>query len=101
MDQITWLQKLLQKGKEVEGKIGIFGTSIGATWLAASLGDKVLFFVDEDRNRAGHRHISRPIYDPLSAPAGGLILVPMRADIATAIARRVGDLSYRLVLPPV
>jgi hypothetical protein len=101
MSQIAWLLSLLQKGQEVEGQVGIFGTAISATWLAASLGDKVTFFVDEDRNRIGRSHMSRPIYDPSYAPEGSQILVPMRADIAAAIARRFEGLACKFILPAV
>jgi hypothetical protein len=96
---ITWLKSLLQQGQAIEGPVGIFGTSIAATWLAASLGDKVTFFVDEDRNRVGRSHLSRPIYDPAHAPNGLQIVVPMRADIAVAIAKRFDYLDCKFVLP--
>ena len=98
---IAWLKSLLRKGQTIEGTVGIFGTSIAATWLAASLGDKVSFFVDEDRNRVGRRHLSRPIYDPAHAPKGSQILVPMRADIAVAIAKRFKELTCKFILPSV
>lgn len=94
---IAWLQNFLQKGKEIEGKIGVFGTSISATWLAASLGDKVSFFVDEDENRIGHTHLNRPIINPRSIPSNSNILLPMRADIAAAIAKRLYSTYYRFI----
>jgi len=84
-----------------QGTVGIFGTSIAATWLAASLGDKVTFFVDEDRNRVGLSHLSRPIYNPAHAPKGSHIVVPMRTDIAVAIAKRFEELTCKFVLPSV
>jgi hypothetical protein len=98
---IAWLKNLLQQGQAIEGTVGIFGTSIAATWLAASLGDKVTFFVDEDRNRIGLSHMSRPIYDPAHAPKGSQIVVPMRVDIAVAIAKRFEELACKFVLPSV
>lgn len=101
ISQITWLQNLLQKGQEIKGQVGIFGTAISSTWLAASLGAKVEFFVDEDRNRIGRSHLSHPIYHPVHAPKGSQILVPMRADIAVAIARRFKGLACKFVLPSV
>ena len=98
---IAWLKSLLKKGQALEGTIGVFGTSIAATWLAASLGDKVTFFVDEDRNRIGRSHLSRPIYDPAHAPNDSQIVVPMRSDIAVAIAKRFEELACKFVLPAV
>ncbi|MFH0899278.1 MAG: class I SAM-dependent methyltransferase [Pseudomonadota bacterium] len=96
---IAWLQSLLRQSQLLEGTVGVFGTSIAATWLATSLGDKVVFFVDEDRNRIGRDHLSRPIYAPSCAPKGAPIVVPMRADIAAAIAKRFENLARRFVLP--
>ena len=98
---IAWLKNLLQQGQAIEGTVGIFGTSIAATWLATSLGDKVTFFVDEDRNRVGRSHLSRPIYYPTRAPSGSQIVIPMRADIAVAIARRFEEVACKFVLPSV
>jgi len=98
---IAWLKNLLQQSQAIEGTVGIFGTSIAATWLAASLGDKVTFFVDEDRNRVGLSHLSRPIYNPAHAPKGSHIVVPMRTDIAVAIAKRFEELTCKFVLPSV
>jgi 2-polyprenyl-3-methyl-5-hydroxy-6-metoxy-1,4-benzoquinol methylase len=96
---IAWLQDLLQKGKEIKGKIGIFGTSISATWLAASLGDKVSFFVDEDENRVGHTHMNCPILKPDLVTANSTILLPMRSDIAVAIAKRLEKIDSKFILP--
>ncbi|MDP8228632.1 MAG: class I SAM-dependent methyltransferase [Candidatus Electryoneaceae bacterium] len=100
-NHIAWLKNLLRKGQVIEGTVGIFGTSIAATWLAESLGDKVKFFVDEDPNRIGLSHMSRPIYNPAQAPKGSHIVVPMRADIAVAIAKRFEKLTCKFVLPSV
>ena len=97
--QIIWLQRQLHQGQEVEGMVGIFGTSISATWIAASLGDKVGFFVDEDRNRIGRTHMSRPIYDPLHVPENSKIIVPLRMDIAASIAKRFDKLNIQFILP--
>lgn len=94
---ISWLQDFLQKGKEIKEEVGVFGTSISATWLTASLGDKVSFFVDEDENRIGQSHLNRPIINPMSIPSGSNILLPMRSDIAKAIAKRLHSPNYRFI----
>lgn len=96
---IAWLQDLLQKGKEIEGEVGIFGTSISATWLAASLGDKVSFFVDEDERRVGRTHLNRPILNPHAVPPNSNILLPMRSDIALAIANRLEKINSKFIIP--
>ena len=96
---IAWLRKLLKQGQGVVGTVGIFGTSISATWLASSLGEKITFFVDEDRNRIGRNHLARPIYDPAMAPKGSSILMPLRVDIAASIAKRFDKLNIQFILP--
>jgi len=98
---IAWLTSLLKQSLAIEGRVGIFGTSIAATWLTASLGAKVAFFVDEDRKRIGLSHMSLPIYDPAHAPSGMNIIIPMRADIAAAIAKRFDCLKCKFILPSV
>lgn len=97
---ISWLQSLLGQAEATSGVCGIFGTSISATWLAASLDDRASFFVDEDRNRIGRTHMDRPIFAPTKAPDSAPIFMPLRADIASAIARRFEGTASRFVLPP-
>jgi SAM-dependent methyltransferase len=97
---IAWLHSMLGQTRDVTGVCGIFGTSISATWLAASLAGRASFFVDEDRNRIGRTHMDRPIYAPLNAPDDATIFVPLRTDIASAIARRFEGVASRFVLPP-
>jgi SAM-dependent methyltransferase len=97
---IAWLQKLLRQGQSISGRIGIFGTSISATWLAAALGDKVGFFVDEDANRIGRRHMGHPIYSPSNAPKKSALLMPLRADIAISVARRLAQFKLQFIVPP-
>ena len=70
------------------GRVGIFGSSISSTWLAAALGDRAAFFVDEDSNRIGKDHLGRPIYSVEQAPIGLPILMPIRQDIAQAVKNR-------------
>jgi len=97
---IAWLQSLVAQARAEKQDCGIFGTSISATWLAASLGDQVRFFIDEDTNRIGRSHMGRPIFSPADTPKGSTILVPLRADIARAVARRFNQLECQFVLPP-
>ncbi|PLZ01916.1 hypothetical protein CY652_12825 [Burkholderia sp. WAC0059] len=97
---IVWLHAMLGEAKGVTGACGIFGSSISATWLAASLGGRAAFFIDEDSNRIGRHHMGLPIRAPRDAPEDAKILVPLRADIASAIARRLGVAASRFVLPP-
>ena len=97
---IAWLQKLVEQGQATRGPLGIFGTSIAATWLGAALGDKVEFFVDEDVNRIGRKHMGRPIYSPNDAPKHRAVLMPLRADIAAAVEQRLARVGLQFIVPP-
>ncbi|MBT4888555.1 MAG: class I SAM-dependent methyltransferase [Rhodospirillales bacterium] len=99
MIHIAWLQQLLEQGQSATGPVGIFGTSISATWLAAALGSKVGFFVDEDINRTGRRHMGYPIYSPKDAPKNSVLLMPLRTDIATAVAQRLAQYNLQFTIP--
>lgn len=96
---IAWLQAIVEDARPVQKDCGIFGTSISATWLAASLDESVNFFVDEDRNRIGRSHMGRPIYHPSDAPANSTVLLPLRTDIALSIAKRFDQTGCRFVVP--
>lgn len=97
---IEWLHTLLEQGQRAPGAIGIFGTSISGTWLAAALGGKVQFFVDEDVNRIGRSQLDRPIHSPENAPKDVEILMPLRADIASAVAQRLSQFKLQFTIPP-
>lgn len=96
-----WMHQVLRQGNRMSARVGIFGTSISATWLASALGDRVYFFVDEDPNRIGRTHLGKPIYSPAQAPGDMDILMPMRPEVATAISARLVPYRLRLTIPPV
>lgn len=96
---LAWLQVLVERAAQAKGDVAIFGTSISATWLAASMNREVKFFLDEDHHRAGGRHLGRPIYHPADMPAVKNVLLPLRTDIATSIAARLAHLDCEFILP--
>src|ERR1700731_325319 len=62
---IHWLDAVRRDATDLARQstnFGIFGTSIAATWLFSELEGKAGFFVDEDPNRVGGRHLEQPIY---------------------------------------
>ena len=98
-DHIVWLKSLIKQGQNTSENIGIFGTSISATWLATSLGgEKVNFFIDEDPNRIGRTHMDKPIYGPEKFPDSVPILMPLIPKIARNIVSRHKDKYF--ILPP-
>jgi 2-polyprenyl-3-methyl-5-hydroxy-6-metoxy-1,4-benzoquinol methylase len=97
---LAWLERVLAQGQSIQAPVGIFGTSISATWLAGALGEKVKFFVDEDANRIGRQHMGLPIHSPQDAPADLAILMPLRADIAASVRARLSHTHLQFVGPP-
>jgi SAM-dependent methyltransferase len=81
------------------GRLGIFGSSISATWLYGALGSAVSFFVDEDKTRIGQTVDGHPIVAVAGVPAGATVLMPLMPHVADAIIGRVGE-SQATYLPP-
>jgi SAM-dependent methyltransferase len=67
---------------------GIMGSSIAACWTMLEIDGKVDFFVDEDKNRVGHRLMDLPIVDPSRVPEGALVFIPMSVAVAERIIQR-------------
>jgi hypothetical protein len=82
------------------GDLGLFGTSIAATWLFAELDGSVGFFVDEDPNRVGKTFLDRPVFHPCQVAAGSHVLLALPGPIAMAIHRRVARQDVVYHLPP-
>ncbi len=62
-----WLDSLIAegRGKQTTGPVDIFGSSIGATWLASQIGpETVNCFIDQDATRWGFELLGRPIVEP-------------------------------------
>jgi hypothetical protein len=89
------------QAREFSGAVGIFGSSIAATWLASELGGGVNFFVDEDVDRVGYLHMGIPIVSIDDVPDNTPVLMPLRPDDAERVADRLNtDRKIQFVLPP-
>jgi SAM-dependent methyltransferase len=86
-----WLSATVQQGRQLlaQGPLGLFGTSIAATWLSAELENKQAYFVDEDLSRAGKTFMGKPILTPSQVPQGGRVLIGLLPKIADNIGRRL------------
>lgn len=93
------LEKLLEE-KTQDGPIGIFGSSIGASWLASRYPEKVAFFVDQDENRAGREHMGRKIFRPDDVAAESSVLLALEVKLAHRIARNLVHLPVTWIVPP-
>lgn len=86
-----FLNESIAKAKALAsgGTLGIFGTSIGATWLDAQLANAAAFFVDEDPHRVGKQHEGRPIHAVKDIPAGTTVFIVLPTALAQRIAERL------------
>jgi dTDP-4-dehydrorhamnose reductase/SAM-dependent methyltransferase len=91
--QVEWLEDLTRRGRELaasaQGRVGVFGTSLGGAWLLGQLGSMVAFFVDEDAAKIGKTWDGRPILHPSQAPADVPVLVGLPSAIAAMVKSRV------------
>lgn len=68
--------------------LGVMGSSIAALWTMLELEGRVDFFVDEDKNRVGHRLMNQSILSPEQVPAGAVVFIPMSVPVAEKIMAR-------------
>jgi SAM-dependent methyltransferase len=99
--EVAWLARMLADAREAAraGSFGIFGTSVAATWLAADLGDRVAFFVDEDPARRDRLHLGRPILAPTQVAPGSTVYLAFVPAISDTISRRLANLPVKLAAP--
>jgi hypothetical protein len=84
------------------GSFGVFGTSIGGTWLYSELNGNLDFFVDEDRSRVGKRHLGIEIIEPSQIPADSCVFMPLADRVARDVVKRLGPSSpgkYHYISP--
>ncbi len=101
---LAWLEGTLSLADRMRTRasFGVFGTSIGATWLASSVARPVDFFVDEDPNRQGRRHLGKPVLAPEEVPEDSTVFMclphPQAADVSNRLTppKQV----WRALLPP-
>jgi len=101
--QIDWLCAQIASAIEIcdsSPRLGIFGTSISATWLAGALGDRFCFFVDEDPGRVGGQHMGRGVVSPDQISDNADVFVPLIPDAAASVVARLSRPTVRFHAPP-
>jgi len=98
---LAWLRRTADRLRErgTAGSLGLFGTSIAGTWLAAEAGDAIAFFVDEDPNRVGRSYLGRPVYAPANVPAGTRVFVGLPSAVAAGICSRLAMPGVTFIPP--
>jgi SAM-dependent methyltransferase len=101
--QAQWLHRLIASAEAAAaegGPFGLFGASIAATWLYGILGDRVAFFVEEDKHRVGRTHMGRPILAPAQVVPGSVVYVALTPAIAAKVRDRLKGHSIDMRFPP-
>lgn len=100
---LHWLSKTakeISKLAKKPEKLGIFGTSVSATWLASGLRNKPDFYVDEDPARIGRKFRKMEIISPKNIPKGSNIFLGQPFYIAKRIRKRIKTTNACYYLPP-
>lgn len=69
--------------------LGIYGTSVAATWAAGFCNEKLLFFVDDDEQRQGKTHLGREIIPMCQAPADIPVFLAFPPAQAASLVQKV------------
>ncbi len=100
-EQVRWLHAAVEWAQRCAEtrSVGLFGTSIAATWMLGVLGERVGFFVDEDPSRVGKRYHGREVIAPEQVPAGSEVLMMLPLEVARRVVDRIGraGVAWRLI----
>jgi hypothetical protein len=100
--RVAWLERAIAQARSASAArpFGVFGTSIGASWILGSLDAHVDFFVDEDTTRVGTTFFGHPVLGPSDVPPEAEIFMAMVPAVAIGILNRLGTMGRRChVLP--
>jgi SAM-dependent methyltransferase len=101
--RLQWLHRLVESARTLaaDGPLGIFGTSIAATWLYSELDGNVAFFVDEDPNLRGRRYRDLPVLHPRDLQKGQQVYVVLPDWMARPVCARLNTGTALYHPPPV
>jgi len=102
--RLAWLQGVRQQAERISAaceRFGIFGTAVAGTWVAGTRPKHLEFFVDEDTNRIGRRHLNLPIMSPEKIPARAEVLVCLAPEISARLVQKYshGHVKFHGVAP--
>lgn len=99
---LDWLRRLVAAAQQAAliQPIGLFGTSIAASWLFGEVAERTAFFVDEDESRVGSVYRGRPVLHPAEIPPGSPVLIAHTPAFAETVVERLSAYGQFDVLPP-
>lgn len=98
---IGWIESIAERATALaaKGPLAIFGTSIAATWLTATISSgNVSFYVDEDSSRQGRLHFGKPIVAPADVPRNVPVFICLSPGLAAAVAARMTSAGLTCVV---
>jgi SAM-dependent methyltransferase len=98
---LAWLDGIARRAKDHAAKspIAVFGTSIAATWLTATIGvENVAFYVDEDSSRQGRSHFGKRIVAPGDVPHGMPVFICLSPALAANVAQRMSAVGLTCIV---
>ena len=98
-DQINLLKSFETLCLEQKFPIKVFGSSIGASWLASYLKENLSTFIDEDISRVGNNHLGIKILPATSLIRNDKLLLPFPLEIANLISLRFADIGIEYIHP--
>ncbi len=97
--QVDWLASVATAIERLgERPVGVFGSSIGATFAYAVRRGSVAFFLDEDPDRVGGTHLGVEIRAPENAEPGVPIYVALPPQLARIVKQKPGREEW--IVPP-
>ncbi len=99
---IAWLRSVGKFCSEHREKrpLGIFGTSLVATWMTEELGRAPDFYLDEDPAKIGQALGGVEILSPPDAPAHSVVIPAMASAVARLVASRYQDKDFLFAFVP-
>jgi 2-polyprenyl-3-methyl-5-hydroxy-6-metoxy-1,4-benzoquinol methylase len=98
--RLDWLREQVRavRSMAARGPVGIFGSSIAATWLFAELDGAVAYFMDEDPHRIGQMCCGRPILQSTDAPGDSSVFLALPPRLASEVKARLERLAVKPIL---
>jgi hypothetical protein len=98
----AWLADVLRLAREtvLRRPFGLFGTSIAAIWLSASLGDNIDFYIDDDTARQHNGFLGKLVLARSAVPDGSTVFIGLAPAIANPIAEQLRRAGVEAVTPP-
>lgn len=91
---ITFIQKIFDALLATKEDLAIFGTAPTSTFFAGILGNRVVYFIDEDPNKIDKTHLGKLILAPSEARKEIKVILPFGTSVAEEIKAKLTNLHF-------